>query len=175
MEDGFKLTPQQEMLTAELEGYAKRTIDEETGELQRLMSIVSDSASIRREDNEVKATVSLAAFELEALAMCIPAECLRLQGRLNEFSVKNTFRDIKLDAEVTGNLSQMIGTKGTADERKKRAELMVLDERMKNAANKLIIKGIQGCIDRADKLYEGVKKVIDYRGKEGWFDRKGPQ
>lgn len=30
-----------------------------------------------------------------------------------------------------------------------------------------------GCIARADKVYEGVKKVMDYRSREGWFDRKG--
>ena len=51
--------------------------------------------------------------------------------------------------------------------------MTVLDERVQNAVNKLIIRGIQGCIDRADKVYEGVKKVMDFRSKEGFFDRKG--
>lgn len=40
-------------------------------------------------------------------------------------------------------------------------------------STKLIIRSIQGCIDRADKVYEGVKKVMDFRSKEGFFDRKG--
>ena len=82
---------------------------------------------------------------------------------------------MQLDAKITVELSKLVGTKGAAEERKKKAEMAVLDERVQNAVNKLIIRGIQGCIDRADKVYEGVKKVMDYRSKEGWFDRKGVQ
>lgn len=48
-----------------------------------------------------------------------------------------------------------------------------MDSPGNNAVNKVIIKGIEGCIARADKVYEGVKKVMDYRSREGWFDRKG--
>ena len=107
--------------------------------------------------------------------MKIPAECLRLQAQLNKYSTQNTFRDMKLEAEVTMALAKLTGMKGAAEERKRKAELTVLDERVQNTVNKLIIKGIQGCIDRADKVYEGIKKVMDYRSKEGWFDRKGPQ
>ena len=105
--------------------------------------------------------------------MRIPAECSRLQARLNQYNTKNLFRDMRLDAKVAVELSRLIGTKGAAEERKKKAEMSVLDERVQNAVNKLIIRGIQGCIDRADKVYEGVKKVMDFRSKEGFFDRKG--
>lgn len=66
----------------------------------------------------------------------------------------------------------MIGQKGCADERKRKAELLVLDERATSAANKAIVRGLQGYIDRADKVYEGIKKVMDFRAREGWFDRK---
>lgn len=166
---------QQEDLAKQLEVYAEKTIEKETKELLRLMDIVIQAVDVRLVNGEVTPTVNFSAFELEALAMRIPAECLRLQSRLNQYNVKNTFRDMSLDAKVTVSRSQMIGAKGTADERRKKAELGVLDERLQNTVNKLIIKGIQGCIERADKMYEGVKKVIDYRGKEGWFDRKGPQ
>ena len=80
-----------------------------------------------------------------------------------------------VDAQMSVSLAKLMGTKGTAEERKRKAELTTLDERVQNAVNKLIIRGIQSSIDRADKVYEGVKKVMDYRSKEGWFDRKGPQ
>lgn len=85
----------------------------------------------------------------------------------------NTFRDLFLDANMTVSLSELVGAKGTADERKRMAEFGLLDEKIQNAVNKVIIKGIEGCIARADKVYEGVKKVMDYRSREGWFDRKG--
>ena len=105
--------------------------------------------------------------------MKIPAECLYLQTRLNQFNVKNTFRDLFLDASMTVSLSGLVGAKGTADERRRMADFGLIDEKIENAVNKLIIKGIEGCIARADKVYEGVKKVMDYRSREGWFDRKG--
>ena len=76
-------------------------------------------------------------------------------------------------AKIEKQLAKLTGTKGAAEERKKKAEMTVLDERVQNAVNKLIIRSIQGCIDRADKVYEGVKKVMDFRSKEGFFDRKG--
>lgn len=82
-------------------------------------------------------------------------------------------RDLFLDANMTVSLSGLVGTKGTAEERKRMAEFGLLDEKIQNAVNKVIIKGIEGCIARADKVYEGVKKVMDYRSREGWFDRKG--
>jgi len=169
------LTPEQEATIKALEEYSENEIKNATAELNRLMDIVTQAVDIRMNNGSVVSTVNLTAFELEALAMRIPAECLRLQGKLNEYSVHNTFRDMRLDARVTATLAQMAGVKGTAEERKKMAELEVLDERVQNAVSKLIIKGIQACIERADKVYEGIKKVMDYRSKEGWFDRKGPQ
>lgn len=106
--------------------------------------------------------------------MKIPAECLRIQAAFNRYSSQNVFRDIAVEANITKAVSEMIGTRGSAEERKKKAELLYLDERATSAANKAIIRGLQGYIDRADKVYEGIKKVMDFRAREGWFDRKEP-
>ena len=167
------LTSHQEELINSLELYAQTEVEKETKSLQELIDIVNSAVDIRLVNGAVVSNISLGAFEMEALAMRIPAECSRLQGRLNQYNTKNLFRDMRLDAKVTLELSKLMGTKGAAEERKKKAEMAVLDERVQNAVNKLIIRGIQGCIDRADKVYEGVKKVMDYRSKEGFFDRKG--
>lgn len=169
------ITQEQKDLMKNLQTIAIETVESETKQLQDLVDVVNQEVDIKLVSGSVVSTVNLTAFELEALAMRIPAECLRLQGRLNQYNTHNTFRDMKLEAEVAVSLAKLTGTKGAAEERKKKAELTVLDERIQNAVNKLIIKGIQGCIDRADKVYEGIKKVMDYRSKEGWFDRKGPQ
>lgn len=171
----LELTSEQEEAFKALEKYAEVTIKEETKDLQALVDVVNQAVSIQLVKGQVVSNVNLSAFELEALAMRIPAECLRLQAQLNKYNVQNTFRDMRLDAEMTVSLSKLLGTKGTVEERKRTAELTVLDERIQNAVNKLIIRGIQGSIERADKVYEGIKKVMDYRSKEGWFDRKGPQ
>lgn len=168
-----ELTKQQEELINNLEVYAQLEVEKETKALQDLINLVSASVDIRLVNGSVVSDIRLGSFELEALAMRIPAECSRLQARLNQYNTKNLFRDMRLDAKVAVELSRLIGTKGAAEERKKKAEMSVLDERVQNAVNKLIIRGIQGCIDRADKVYEGVKKVMDFRSKEGFFDRKG--
>lgn len=168
-----ELTKQQEELINNLEVYAQLEVEKETKALQGLIDLVSASVDIRLVNGSVVSDIRLGSFELEALAMRIPAECSRLQARLNQYNTKNLFRDMRLDAKVAVELSRLIGTKGAAEERKKKAEMSVLDERVQNAVNKLIIRGIQGCIDRADKVYEGVKKVMDFRSKEGFFDRKG--
>ena len=168
-----ELTKQQEELINNLEVYAQLEVEKETKALQDLIDLVSASVDIRLVNGSVISDIRLGSFELEALAMRIPAECSRLQARLNQYNTKNLFRDMRLDAKVAVELSRLIGTKGAAEERKKKAEMSVLDERVQNAVNKLIIRGIQGCIDRADKVYEGDKKVMDFRSKEGFFDRKG--
>lgn len=168
-----ELTKQQEELINNLEVYAQLEVEKETQALQDLIDLVNASVDIRLVNGSVVSDIRLGSFELEALAMRIPAECSRLQARLNQYNTKNLFRDMRLDAKVAVELSRLIGTKGAAEERKKKAEMSVLDERVQNAVNKLIIRGIQGCIDRADKVYEGVKKVMDFRSKEGFFDRKG--
>ena len=168
-----ELTKQQEELINNLEVYAQLEVEKETKPLQDLIDLVNASVDIRLVNGSVVSDIRLGSFELEALAMRIPTECSRLQARLNQYNTKNLFRDMRLDAKVAVELSKLIGTKGAAEERKKKAEMSVLDERVQNAVNKLIIRGIQGCIDRADKVYEGVKKVMDFRSKEGFFDRKG--
>ena len=168
-------TKEQQELISHLELYALEEVKKETQSLQSLIDIVNSSVDIQLVNGTVVSNIKLGSFELEALAMRIPAECSRLQNRLNQYNTKNMFRDMQLDAKVTVELAKLMGTKGAAEERKKKAEMSVLDERVQNAVNKLIIRGIQGCIDRADKVYEGVKKVMDFRSKEGFFDRKGGQ
>ena len=84
--------------------------------------------------------------------------------------INYSFFQIVIESKVTQRAAALMGEKGNADERKRRAELEVLTERTVSLANKTIIKGLQSCIDRADKVYEGVKKVMDFRARESWFD-----
>jgi len=160
--------------TNALEQYVEATVEKESEELRGLICLVTDALSLKITNGEIISDSKLTSEELEILAMKIPAECLRLQVSLNRYSTRNIFRDLAIEADITKNISSLLGTKGNADERKRRAELLLLDERTANAVNKAIVRGLQGCIERADKVYEGIKKVLDYRAREGWFDRKGP-
>ena len=130
-----ELTKQQEELINNLEVYAQLEVEKETKALQDLIDLVSASVDIRLVNGSVISDIRLGSFELEALAMRIPAECSRLQARLNQYNTKNLFRDMRLDAKVAVELSRLIGTKGAAEERKKKAEMSVLDERVQNAVN----------------------------------------
>ena len=169
----LEFTPEQREALNALEEYAQKTIESETARLREMIDIVNQAVDIRLANGHVESTLNLASGEMEALAMKIPAECLYLQSRLNQYNIQNTFRDLNLEAGMTVSLSGLVGMKGTAEERKRMAEFGLMDEKIQNAVNKLVVKGIEGCIARADKVYEGVKKVMDYRSHEGWFDRKG--
>ena len=162
------------MDTTVLEEYVQNSLEQETIELNRLVNLVNDSIHIESVNGKIVSTSDLDSAALELLAMKIPAECLRIQSALNQYTARNVFRDINIETKVTQGIEALIGTKGNADERRRRAELAVQDERALNLANKTIVKGLQGCIDRADKVYEGIKKVMDFRAREGWFDRKAP-
>ena len=161
-------------LSNDLEKTVIDSIEKESAELTRLCALVSDAAKIEMVNGQPVSSSRLTSDELEILAMRIPGECLRIQASINRYMAGNVFRDLDIASKVTQRAAALMGEKGNADERKRRAELEVLTERTVSLANKTIIKGLQSCIDRADKVYEGVKKVMDFRARESWFDRKGP-
>lgn len=161
-------------LSDELEKTVIDAIEKESAELTRLCNLVAEAAKIEMVNGQPVSSSSLTSDELEILAMRIPGECLHIQASINRYMANNVFRDLEIEAQVTQRAAALVGEKGNADERKRRAELEVLKERTVSLANKTIIKGLQSCIDRADKVYEGVKKVMDFRARESWFDRKGP-
>lgn len=161
-------------LSNDLEKTVIDSIEKESAELTRLCALVSDAAKIEMVNGQPVSSSRLTSDELEILAMRIPGECLRIQASINRYMAGNVFRDLDIESKVTQRAVALMGEKGNADERKRRAELEVLTERTVSLANKTIIKGLQSCIDRADKVYEGVKKVMDFRARESWFDRKGP-
>ena len=161
-------------LSNDLEKTVIDSIEKESAELTRLCALVSDAAKIEMVNGQPVSSSRLTSDELEILAMRIPGECLRIQASINRYMAGNVFRGLDIESKVTQRAAALMGEKGNADERKRRAELEVLTERTVSLANKTIIKGLQSCIDRADKVYEGVKKVMDFRARESWFDRKGP-
>ena len=160
--------------TQTLSQYVTLTIEQESQTLRELIDLVTDSITIKLNGGQICSDSKLSSTELELLAMKIPSECLRIQTALNRYTGENVFRDIAIEARVTQSITDMIGQKGCADERKRKAELLVLDERATSAANKAIVRGLQGYIDRADKVYEGIKKGHGFPAPRGGvgFDRK---
>ncbi len=123
-------------------------------------------------DGQLRSELNLRVEELELLAIKIPAECMILQGKINKIMAEGVASTLLLEARLAAASSSLAGAKMTVDEKKKASELQVFSEKINDISSKNIIKGLQDTINRADKVYEGIKKVMDYRAKEGFFERK---
>ena len=146
-------------------------IQKETKTLADILKIVADATDIDVSNGVVNTQMRLSSADLEAICLRIPAECAFLQAAMTNFNIKLMFSELEIEDKVTTHLASMKG--GNAVERMRIAEQQEYKAMVINAVNKTVAKGIQGYIERADKTYEAIKKVLDYRSKEGWFDRKG--
>lgn len=140
--------------------------------LLRLADIANRAIKIEEKDGRVGSRFDLTPDELYALAIKIPAECVYLQTVLNEHSAKQSFVQMAAENEVTKHVVSYYGGKGDARERLRRGELEERGLLEKAMMEKLIAKGLQQIIERADRLYEGIKKVIDAKNRESNFDNK---
>ena len=110
--------------------------------------------------------------ELEKMALKIPALCYYLQGKVSEFALKNEIDELTVDAQVIEELDKIKGEKGDAREKMKRAEASCTSDRIVEALNKQISINLKETISRADKVYEGIKKILDARMRENEYNRK---
>lgn len=113
--------------------------------------------------------------ELEKLALKIPALCMYVQLKLNDFSLRSNIESLIIDAQVIETLNGFRGEKGDAREKMKRAEAEQLNDRIVETLDKQICSNLKDIIVRADKVYEGVKKIIDARMRENEYNRKSQQ
>lgn len=113
--------------------------------------------------------------ELEKLALKIPALCLYVQMKLNDFSLRSNIESLVIDAQVIETLNGFRGEKGDAREKMKRAEAEQLNDRIVETLDKQVCNNLKDIITRADKVYEGVKKIIDARMRENEYNRKSQQ
>lgn len=166
------LTEEQEVILGNIEEYINKSIQEETRVLNDIIKTVNSSLFATHDDGHLRFDMTLHTEELEFLCVKIPAECMCLQSRLNQYSAKGVAQSLKKDFKLTIAQLSLADAKGTVSDKKNMAESHVLYEKVQNSASKAIVKGIQDTIERGDKLYEGIKKVMDFRAKEGWYDRK---
>lgn len=152
-------------------------IEKDSEELLRIISIVSKSMRVVETGSGiVSAECGLDNMELQVCAMKIPAICTFLQAKLSALSLHSSLDETLIDLKISQAITNTPKGRenGTASERAKKAELSVSVEKMANVAEKQYVRAIQDLIHRADKVYEGIKKTIDYRARELWFDQKNP-
>ena len=165
-------TTEQNELMLRLENTIKAVVNDAAGPLLQLMDIVSKSISVTLNGDKPMGKSLLTMDELYALAIKIPVECVYLQTTVNEFQTSQMLGDIVTENKITEHIVDMYGSKGDAKERLRRAELLEGESILQLTYRKQIARELQAIIDRADKVYEGVKKVIDAKSKEGNFDNK---
>lgn len=110
--------------------------------------------------------------ELEILALKIPALCYYIQTKLNNYALVSEIEELIIDERVMKRLDELKGEKGDAREKMKRAEAYFTDDRIVEILNKQIYSNLKESITRADKVYEGIKKILDARTRENEYNRK---
>lgn len=117
-------------------------------------------------------TIKLSMDDLYAIAIRLPAECAFLQAQINSQLIEQKVRSFLTEIQVTENIVMLQGSKGDATERKRRAEEMSKDDVLADIVTQQIVTALQATVQRADKVYEGVKKVIDCKSREYNYDGK---
>ncbi len=156
---------QHSLFTTEIVKAAEKITKPLTQELDKCVEQII-SATIN--DKEVQMNFD----ELERLALRIPALCYYLQTKVSEFAIKNEVDELMVDAQVIEELNKIKGERGDAREKMKRAEATCTSDRIVEVLNKQICLNLRDTITRADKVYEGLKKILDARMRENEFNRK---
>lgn len=102
--------------------------------------------------------------ELEFLAIKIPTVCLFVQEHINNRALDAAIAEYLHEDAVTENLKEIVG--GDAKERMRFAQQMAEVEHIVSIIKNQVYLNLKTYIDRADKIYEGVKKVLDGRNNE---------
>lgn len=108
--------------------------------------------------------------ELEFLAIKIPAVCVQVQEYLNDRQLDASISEYMFEDAVTENLKTILG--GDAKERMRFAVQQAEMQNLVTIIKKQVLANLKTYIDRADKVYEGVKKVIDGKNKERLYNNQ---
>lgn len=112
--------------------------------------------------------------ELEFLAIKIPALCMYIQDFVNDKALDATLAEHFAEEAITENLKIVINNqyKGDAKERLRFAEQGAELEKLVSIIKKQVYQNLKSYIERADKIYEGIKKVLDGRNEERKLAKK---
>ena len=129
-------------------------------------------AEIQKSTDYTSGAIRLSMDQLFAIAIRLPVECGYLQAQINDRVVKQRLQEIVTENKITDSITMLRESKGDARERQRRAESMNDMDVLADEAARQIVQAMQSVIIRADKVYEGIKKVIDAKTREVNFDRK---
>ncbi len=151
--------------TAEIIEAANKITKPLTTELDNCIARVLNAVS---DENGVEMNIS----DIEVAALKIPALCYYLQSKIGDYALRGAIDELMNDGLVIEQLDKIKGEKGDAREKMKRAEASCTSDRVAEALNKQICMNLKEAIVRADKVYEGIKKILDARMRENDYNRK---
>ena len=151
----------------------KQAVDNLTEKLKRpildLIDFVDDSLElvVTKDENGKRIydmRFNLSEDELRFLAIKIPAACTYVQEFLNDKAIDVSLAEYILEDTVTENLKFIEG--GDARERLRFAAQKAEVEQIVLLIKKQVYANLKSYIERADKVYDGVKKVLDSINRE---------
>lgn len=131
---------------------------------------ISTNPTTQRKNYEMK--FNLTNEELNFLAIKIPTACLFVQEQINDRALDSTIAEHIFDDAVTEELKKLIG-QGDAKERMRFAEQEAEIQKLVSIIKKQVYQNLKTLVDRADKIYDGVKKVLDGKNRERDLTNKG--
>jgi hypothetical protein len=154
--------------TEKLQEYADEMIANYTDSINTIIDYIISNIEITPSGTDIKLSMD----DLYAIAIKLPAECSFLQNQINSQSIQQKISAFITETKLTETVTLLQGSKGNAKERQKRAEVMSKEAMLQDITAEHIVLSLQAVVNRADKVYEGVKKVIDAKSKEFNFDKK---
>lgn len=151
---------------------AKEFVYNTTAPIEDLLGAIDKKLRINT-DNGIVVKNDLSADDLYALVIRIPVECAFIQAAINDGAIERAVKNIVTQDSITDSISFFQETKGDAKERLRRAERTNEKERIMREIELQTARSLQATIERADKVYEALKKVIDAKSREFGYDRKG--
>lgn len=145
---------------------AIQIVEEATAPIDDILLMIQGATDIET------GAIRLSMDELYTIAIRLPVECGFLQSHINCRLIKQRLQEIVTESKVTESITMLRECKGDARERQRRAECMNDLDILSDETARQIVQAMQTAIIRADKVYEGVKKIIDAKARESNFDRK---
>lgn len=154
-----------------LQNYANNIITNCTTPVNSIISVILNKTSISENNSQL----NLSMDDLYTMAIRIPAECAFLQAQINGQLIEQKIKSFITETRITESMVLLQGQKGDAKERQRRAEAMSKEDMLVDITTQTIITALQATVQRADKVYEGIKKIIDAKSKEMTIDMKPGQ
>jgi hypothetical protein len=158
--------------SADLEAVVTNTIKDISQPLLDVIGIISNAIVTSGKGGKFTATNKMSKDDMFALAIKIPVECVFIQSVINQYNTGVALGAIFTGNAVTEKITELYGERGDAKERLRRAELFEAESILTVEMKKQVARGLQAVVERADKVYEGIKKVLDAASKEAWLDNK---